>query len=165
MSQDYIPLATVTLATTSSSVTFSNIPATYRDLILVSSVIHTGAGGHQMRVNGDTGSNYPFVQMFGDGSAATSNSGTLSYFTPFTNSNPGTTSPVLGISQFLDYSATDKHKTMLLTNSSEGTTASPMVTRIAARWANTAAITTIVCFPVSTTIAAGSTFNLYGIVG
>jgi hypothetical protein len=161
----YTPLANITLGSSASSVTFSSIPATFRDLVLVSSVIHTGAGGNQMRVNGDTGSNYPFVQMLGDGSATTANSGTLSYFTPFTNSNPGTTSPVLGITEFIDYSATDKHKTMLMTNSSHGTTQSPMVAKIAARWANTAAITTILIYPVSTTMAAGSTFALYGIAG
>ena len=102
--------------------------------------------------------------MFGDGSSPSSNSGTLSYFTPFTNSNPGTTSPVLGITEFMDYSATDKHKTILMTNSSQATTASPMVGKIAARWANTAAINTILIYPVSTTMAAGSSFALYGIV-
>jgi hypothetical protein len=160
----YTPLATVTLASGASSVTFSSIPATYRDLVLVSVVAQVNNTGHQMRANGDTGSNYSLVQMFGDGSTATSNSGTLAYFTPFVNNNPATNtgSPVMGMTQIMDYSATDKHKTILCTNSGLSGL-SPMVARSAFRWANTAAITTLVAFAVSGDIAAGSTFNLYGI--
>ena len=156
----------MTLGTTATSVTFSSIPATYRDLILVSSTAHTGGvgGGQRMRLNGDTGSNYPFVQMFGDGSSAISNSGTLDYFTPFINSNPGLSQTVLGITQVMDYSATDKHKTILLTNSSAATSQGPMVAKAAARWANTAAVTTILIYSVSTNIEAGSTFSLYGVI-
>ena len=165
MSQDYIPVATVTLGSAASSVTFSNIPTIYRDLILVSMVGQTVNTGHQMRVNSDTGSNYSFAQMFMDGATPQSNSGTLTYFTPFINSNPSDNlgSPTLGITEFLDYAQTDKHKAMLCTSAAITTGASPMVARSAFRWANTAAITSILIYPVTSTIGAGSTFNLYGI--
>jgi hypothetical protein len=163
----YIPVATVTVAVAAASVTFSSLPAagTYRDLVLVSMVGQTLNTGHQMRVNADTGSNYPFVQMFGDGSSPTSNSGTLSYFTPFVNSNPSTNlgSPTLGITEFFDYAQTDKHKTIMCSSAAVTTGASPMVARSAFRWANTAAINSILIYAVTGTIGAGSTFNLYGI--
>jgi hypothetical protein len=160
----YIPLSTITLGSAASSVTFGSIPQTYRDLVLVSNVIQVANTGHQMRVNGDTASNYSFVQMAGTGTGTFSNSGSsVNYFTPFYNSNPSTSTTDLGITVFMDYSATDKHKTMLLTNSSNATTASPMVARSFASWANTAAINSIICFPVSGNLAVGASFSLYGI--
>jgi hypothetical protein len=144
-------------------VTFSSIPQNYRDLILVSSPIHSGSGGQQMRINGDSGSNYQFAQMIGDGSSTIANSGTLTYFTPFTNSNPATSNPVTGITQIMDYSSLDKHKTILMRNSSAVTPDSPLISAISARWANSSAVVSILIYAVSTTIAAGSTFILYGI--
>jgi hypothetical protein len=52
----YTPLATVTLGTTAASVTFSSIPATYRDLIFVLSGLG-GSANITLRYNGDSGSN------------------------------------------------------------------------------------------------------------
>ena len=54
----YTPLATVTLGTAASSVTFSSIPATYRDLILVVNATTSADGIPSLRFNGDSGNNY-----------------------------------------------------------------------------------------------------------
>jgi hypothetical protein len=162
----YDLITTTTLAADTSQVVFASLPQTYRDLILVSSVAQISNTNHNMRLNGDAGSNYIFIQMMGLGGSTSSNSGTLNYFSPFTNSNPSTNvgTPVMGVTEFLDYSATDKHKTMLLTNSSQATGAGPMTSKTVYRWVTTAAITTIVAYAASGNIAAGSTFSLYGIV-
>jgi len=73
----YTPLATVTLGSTAASVTFSSIPATYRDLILIITAQRTGSPVNVgMRFNGDSGSNYSSVFMTGTGSSAIS--GTVS---------------------------------------------------------------------------------------
>jgi hypothetical protein len=101
--------------------------------------------------------------MIGDGSSTVSNVGTLTYFTPFTNSNPAILNPVTGITQIMDYSSLDKHKGILMRNSSAVTPYSPLVSAISAMWSNTSAVTSILIYAVSTTIAAGSTFTLYGI--
>jgi hypothetical protein len=61
--------------------------------------------------------------------------------------------------QVMDYSATDKHKTVLARNASTVNS----VNAHAARWANTGAITSIVVLTESSTFASGSTFSLYGI--
>jgi hypothetical protein len=57
----YTALANLTLGTAASSITFSNIPATYRDLILItsarSSTTATGVDAIFLRYNSDTGSN------------------------------------------------------------------------------------------------------------
>jgi hypothetical protein len=163
----YIPVANVTISVAVASVTFASLPAagTYRDLILVSMVGQTLNTGHNMRVNSDSGSNYPFIQMFGDGSSPVANTGVLTYFTPFINSNPSTNlaTPTLGMTEFLDYAQTDKQKNILCSSAAVTTGASPMVARSHFRWGNSSAITSILIYPVSGTIGAGSTFNLYGI--
>jgi peptide methionine sulfoxide reductase MsrA len=153
----YTALANITLGSSASSVTFSSIPATYRDLILVATAQSTPTpAGFLVNFNGDTGSNYTTVVMTGVASAAeTFTSGQLTYFVQI----PSDAQNVL-IAQFLDYSATDKHKTYLSRNNSKG----EGVEASAGRWANTAAITSMV-FTCSggDTWASGSGFSLYGI--
>ena len=151
----YTALATKTLTGTAASVTFSSIPATYRDLILVAN----GAGSTQENVtltfNGDTtAANYSYVTMRGDGSAATSASGTGALV------NTYTTGRFIAIIQIMDYSATDKHKTRL----SRDDIASFHSRAWASRWANTAAVTSMVYSAIGGTFSSGSTFSLYGII-
>jgi hypothetical protein len=145
----YTPLATVTLGSSASSVTFSSIPATYRDLILViRGSLNAGVGS--IRFNGDSGANYTRVGMYGDGSSAVSYSGTSAEV--FNN-------PITSIMQIFDYSATDKHKTYLDRDAVPSFAAIAM----AGRWANTAAITTVAVIGTGGTFDSGTTFNLYGI--
>jgi hypothetical protein len=156
----YTPLANVTLASSASSVTFSSIPATYRDLILVSSIRTGTTTDNVLRLNGDTGSNYSTNVMYGDGSNAFSAAATWAYgFFSYSNS----TNPEANITQFLDYSATDKHKTFL---SKQGAAANLVGARVG-RWASTNAITTIQLnagIVATTTFTSGSTFSLYGVI-
>jgi hypothetical protein len=155
MSQDYIPLATVTLASTTSSVTFSNIPATYRDLIFVFNGTVPSGYFFRAQFNGDTGSNYFNVEMWGNGS------GRGSQTINGDNINLGQLQPThnMAIANIMDYSATDKHKTVL----NRGDAISTIVVANAGRWASTAAITSIRFFPSSGSFTTGSTFNLFGI--
>jgi hypothetical protein len=153
----YTPLATITLGTTASTVTFSSIPATYRDLVLVINHLPTNSAGAQIQVNNDTtGSNYANVVMEGDGSTTVSYTGTGYMVTP-AYGNSTTRQTV--IASFMDYSATNKHKTVLTKggNSAIGTGAA------ASRWANTAAINLIKIYHGTQQFTAGSTFSLYGI--
>jgi hypothetical protein len=153
----YTPLATVTLGTTASSVTFSNIPATYRDLIVIFNGTGTASSNLIYRINGDTGGNYNRVQMQGNGSTTASAVGsneTESYAVGI-----GSVRTMARI-ELLDYSATNKHKTSL----ARGDDTSGLVIARANRWANTAAITSIACIAAGTTFATGSTLSLYGVI-
>jgi hypothetical protein len=170
----YTPLANVTLGTATSSVSFSAIPASYRDLILVvtgrSTYTPDGGESVSLRVNGDSGSNYPYVRMGGTGSGSGfSDAGTLAraFLASIRASESSNTSPGVAVIQIMDYSATDKHKSMLGRGSSlagDGTTAH------AVRWANTNAITSIQVIPdrqiqgASSNWATGTTFNLFGVI-
>ena len=155
----YIALATTTLPSATSSITFSSIPAGYRDLVLVCSGTTSVNATIITRLNGDSGNNYSWVYMRGNGSTAVSgaNSSDTSILTGATaywiNASPTNT-----VLQFLDYSATDKHKTVLCRN--DGSTRASEAT--CSRWANTAAITQIAMTLTSGTFNTG-TFSLYGI--
>lgn len=164
----YIPLATITLSSTDSEIVFSSIPNNYKDLILVSTTRNSSFGNpyYQLRyrVNGDSGSNYNWVYMIGDGSntgsSASSNQSDITVFFD----EPNTSSAyAVTIAQFMDYSATDKHKSILIRSNAP----SVLVGAYAARWASTSAITSISLTPPPGfgSWASGSTFSLYGIAG
>ena len=151
----YIPLATITLASTDSEIVFSSIPATYRDLIIVAAGTTAADTQVLVRFNSDSGSNYSYVGMEGNGSSASSfsNTGTeiRGLFGSATQHN--------NILQVMDYSATDKHKTAL----GRRNIASASVVAIAGRWANTAAVHTVSLIGLTQSWQVGSTFSLYGI--
>jgi hypothetical protein len=156
----YTPLATVTLGSAASSVTFGSIPATYRDLIIITDTLASSDSlVLGFRFNGDTGSNYSRVWMLGDGANAGSGT-TTNNFAPL--ANVWSSDRSITRTQIMDYSATDKHKTLLVrwdTNRSGS-----FVLAQANRWANTAAITSVTVLQDSGTISAGSRIDLYGIV-
>jgi hypothetical protein len=157
----YTPLATVTLGSATTSVTFSSIPATYRDLILVFDGLATADQGFIFRFNGDSGSNYPNVFMRGYESTIQSLSDTGSSI-PLNHSATDSGTRCLSIVQIMDYSATDKHKSVLIRGNYDQPTAGKFVEATAARWANTAAVTSIVVSSASN-LGVGSRIDLYGI--
>jgi hypothetical protein len=156
----YTALATVTLGTAVSSVTFSSIPATYRDLILISDCSTASNSGIEFRINGDSGSNYPVVMMRGTpaGVSSATNSGTylLTAFSQALSNQRYNT-----IVQFMDYSATDKHKSVLIrTNYDNGAS----VEALAGRWASTSAMSSLFFQSNVGNFNAGSRFDLYGVI-
>lgn len=152
----FVALANITLGSSASSVTFSSIPTTgFRDLVLVYSGTTSSVSGVEGRFNGDSGSNYSLVRMFGAASGANSSSASTNYFPVVYTGNPITATSIV---QIMDYSATDKHKTSL---TRAGGLQYDTTEAVASRWANTSAITSINILSVGFT--AGSTFALYGI--
>ncbi len=153
--QSTTALATITLQAATPSVTFSSIPNTYRDLILT--IDGSLSGTVRLRFNGDEGSNYSFVSAAGNNNNAPySVSGTTTFINP---------SPDFGVNtqfdtrfQIIDYSATDKHKTVLARHGMSAQ--SPNM--VAARWANTNAIITVEVSTATNSYAAGTIFCLYG---
>lgn len=155
----YDLIASNVLTGSVSSVTFSSIPSTYRDLVLVANLTSTiSNGGIAETVNSDTGANYFTVLFEGGGGvrgiARTRNDILHSWFTGnITNSHPAT-----HITQYFDYAATDKHKAILVSSGSRTQT----MFRSAVRWASLSAITSITIG--TSDVAVGSSFHLYGIV-
>jgi hypothetical protein len=161
MPSTYEPIATINAGGTSSA-TFTSIPSTYTDLIMVwgGSTSTTGQDVRFQVGNGstDTGGNYSFTYLSGSGTAASSGRGIRPANYILTQVSNGTASSNAFKWHFMNYSNTTTLKTILCRADSAETTA------VVGLWNSTAAINVINVFPTgSTTFTTGSTFTLYGI--
>lgn len=150
MTATYIALANVTLTGSDSSVEFSSIPTTYRDLVIV--FVATGSIDENLTftINGST-SDFTNVQMT---SAPASSSGSTN-----TIGRVGTVQ-TMGKIEFFDYAQTNKHKSFLVRTNVTGSDAR----QLAARWGQTTAINSIALgIRLGGSFLTGSTFALYGI--
>jgi hypothetical protein len=160
MPSTYEKIATQTLVSTAASVTFSSIPATYTDLVLIVTGRRNDVSSDLLRyrLNGDTGTNYSRTFILGNGSSASSGRST--------NQSPGAYAGDMNnavisnhIIHFMNYSNTTTFKTMLSrSNKSDAYTESEVNL-----WRDTSAINQIVLSVGSVDFMAGTTFNLYGI--
>ena len=150
----YVLLNQITLAATSSTVTFSNIPQNYGDLVLVVNGAGTsGQGNNYLYFNGDTSTgNYSYVRIANASSVSASNPSVSDVTTSFNN---------LVTVDIFDYSAFDKHKTRLSISSNPSST----ILAYASRWANTAPVTSITfAAQNSGNWATNTSFYLYGVL-
>ncbi len=151
------PIATQTIASNVSSVTFSSIPQTYTDLVLICYAIsNTGTNDIGITFNGDTGSNYSRTFMGGNGSSAYSGrntSVTVGYGMFFS------TAGVQGNINIMNYSNATTYKTMMIRAGQAADSTAAAVDL----WRSTAAISSVTLTAMANSIAAGSTFTLYGI--
>jgi hypothetical protein len=153
----YVPLQSVVLTSSTTSVTFSGIDQNYTDLVIaVNGTANTGSY-FTLRFNNDTTSLYSNTEIDGNGSAAASNrnsSGTYMY----NGSIIATQSNI--ITHINGYSNSTAFKTAI----SRSNYASTGVKASVGLWRSTAAITSIECGTGgSNTFSAGTTFDLYGI--
>jgi hypothetical protein len=161
----YVALANVTLGSSAATVTFSSIGASYRDLVLIADNSPSSDSNLWLQFNGDTtAANYRTVTVGGNGSGTysatyTSGDGFNAIVAP--GGGYGSAAGSIVRINIMDYSATDKHKTVLIRadKASAGTEA------LAGRWGSTAAINSIRIMQLNTSrlFAAGTSFALYGI--
>jgi hypothetical protein len=159
------------LGSDAATVTLSDIPATYTDLLVLTSARtdFTGVNGVNdyilMRFNGDSGSNYTYRQLLGNGSAASSQSGTLTGALAGRASGSDATASTFGNSEtYIPNYAGSTNKSLSTTAANENNGTSATVVAQAALWSNTAAITSILFRPGDgSNFKSGSSFFLYGI--
>jgi len=161
----YTPIASIVVGTTTNSITFSSIPSGFRDLVIQGGVRSTRAASAEdlfIQLNGDTGSNYTGVFMYGTDSGTTSSFTTnTTQFSIATNTAAATATSGLFTAfygQIMDYSATDKHKTFLTRNA-----APTQVWAGAGRHSSTSAVTSFRLFYNIGNFEVGSKISLYGI--
>jgi hypothetical protein len=157
----YKPIASQTLSSTSSLISFSSIAQEYTDLILIISGSASGSVAVYLRVGNnsvDGGTNYSNTYMFGNASNANSgrNTSTNQMFS-FDMNTPQST----GTIHFQNYSNSTTNKTVLARGGFAGTGSSLFAT--VNLWRSTSPINIIEIFPSSGTFSTGSTFTLYGI--
>ena len=165
MAITYESIATTTAATATASVTFSSISGSYTDLCVV--FAGTAGGGNNnliLTFNSDTGSNYSWTDMEGDGSNfdsyRLSNQAGIKFAYNYVATG---TSQCNTIMHIMNYSNTTTYKTALgRVNTPTNATIYVGTTAGVGLWRNTAAITSLTCSN-GDNWASGSTFTLYGI--
>ena len=160
MPSTYTPIATTTLGSATNSVTFSSIPSTYTDLVLITNTQRDTSGsgpvGFSAQFNSDTGSSYSQTAVVGDGSSAYSGRDsniTAALIALAPDSQWGNS-----IVNVMNYANTTTYKTVL----TRINTITNYTGAFVALWRNTAAINTIT-ISGTVNIKAGSTFTLYGV--
>jgi hypothetical protein len=153
----YTPISTTTLGTATTTVSFSSIPSTYTDLILICNPTGIDTAFRIYNFNGDTGSNYSYTYLTGNGTSASSGRDTTAKI--FIGYGGSTTTPMTCIVNFANYSNTTTYKTTL----ARGSSSTQWVSASVGLWRNTAAISSFTIISDSTNFSVGSTFTLYGI--
>ena len=165
MALTYEPIATTTLTSSQSNVTFTSISQSYTDLILVANVSSSSStvNVYSQIGNGsyDTGTNYSWTWLGGSGSTAAS--GKASTTDALLLGACGTSSFSPTIIHFMNYSNTTTYKTILSRSSTADTTSGQTVSAWVGLWRSTSAINQIKLYPNVQSWASGSTFTLYGI--
>ena len=161
----YEAIATQTLGSAAATVTFSSIPSTYTDLVLVCNFGTTSVSPSPsltLQFNGDTGTNYSMTNLRGNGTSAASSRQTSATAMNFTYFDANTIIEIV-TANIMNYSNTTTYKTALGRGNSTSTTA-PGTQASVGLWRSTSAINSItVLLDTATTYLAGSTFNLFGV--
>lgn len=167
MAATYEPIATTTTTSNASGNihTFSSIPSTYTDLVLViaADVSSSPGYGTGIRFNGDSGNNYGQNYMTGSGTSATANARSaqnamyLSYAV-----GAGGSVPNIYIASIHNYASSNVRKSAVIKAAVFDTTY-PGVEVTVGVWDSTSPITSITYISPTSVIASGSTLTLYGI--
>jgi hypothetical protein len=160
MPATYEPIATTTLGANTSSVTFSNIPQTYTDLVLITNTLSTGTGNDgRLQFNGDSSSIYSSTQLFSNGSTVTSNNNTNQTSLRLLNDYHLSLRSI-GIVNIMNYSNSSMWKTCI----SRFGTSDYSVGTFVGTWRSNSAITSVTALVFGgDSFVSGSIFSLYGI--
>lgn len=168
----YESIATTTVgAGGTSTITFSSIPQTYTHLQIRQLFRTSNTSGSnwysRINFNGDTASNYSFHLVRGNGSTVTSSAGANQTYSVMANSGDSATLTLgwgVGVTDILDYTNTNKYKT-IRSSSGYDQNGAGMVDLNSGLWRSTSAITSMVFTLQGGTFQQYSSFALYGIKG
>lgn len=166
---DYESIATVTGTGSSGTITFSSIPSTYTHLQIryIGRVTNSDTADNIfIQFNSDTGSNYAWHYLQGDGaSTAASGASSQSKILSGRVSAATAASDIMGagVLDLLDYANTNKYKT-LRTLTGQDRNGGGVIVMTSGLWQNTSAVSTITITNGSATnFTTSSHFALYGI--
>lgn len=162
----YKAIATTTLGSATATVTFSSIPQTYTDLILVTNIqATTGSIFPYITFNSDTGANYSYTWISGrstDAAVVGRNTNLNFIYLPAYAGADTANLNFNSITHIQSYSNSTTYKTAISRCNNASTS---NVDASVGLWRNTSAITTLVVGADTSTFASGSTFTIYGIKG
>jgi hypothetical protein len=149
-----------------ADVTFSSIPQIYTHL-QIRCILKFAVGGDTIltQFNSDTGSNYTFRRLSGNGSSASAGTSRPRTSLIIASDVPSATSTFgVTVTDILDYTNTNKYKTVRALCGHETNSAGAAELKSGV-WVNTNAITSIKIFGGSGNISEYSSIALYGIKG
>lgn len=168
----YESIATVTSTGSVTSITFSSIPSTYQHLqlrILSRSARSAATDTIYMRFNSDSGTNYSYHNLTGNGSSASAG-GYAPDTIMFVATTPAASaaSGIFGVSivDIHNYASTTQNKTVRVFDGYDANGSGTVELRSNA-WYNTAAVSTIFLanYQAADIFPSGTVFSLYGIKG
>jgi len=155
----YSTIATTTLGSAQSSITFSSL-GSYTDIRLILNIISpSNSDTLQIRLNGDTGTNYSSTILGGNGTTAGSERRTSSNYI-FVSNNYVNVVNGTAIFDFMNYGNSTTYKNVLMRSGNAGNSTVASV----GLWRSTSAITSIeLSIASSYTFGTGTTATIYGI--
>ncbi len=154
----YTPIASQTTTGTTALISFTNVPQTYQDLVLVcQSKISTSFADIGLQFNNDTGANYADVLIVGYVSTA---AGGVHNNANFLRGWYLSSSETYTMINLMDYRNTTNYKQVI---GRSATVSANEIEVAAGSYRSTSPITTITLTPQAANFLANSTFNLYGI--
>jgi hypothetical protein len=162
MPTTYEPIATTTLGSAASTITFSSIAATYTDLRIVLVCTTSSATNIRLRYNNDSSTLYSITTLYADGSTAASDTrGTLDALSWTVGGGSSTTIPHLYTADLFSYAGSTNKTTLM--ERSEDKNGSGSVARIVGLYRSTTAVSRIDLLAIGQTFSTGTTATLYGI--
>jgi hypothetical protein len=149
-----------------STVIFNDIPQTYKHLqIRTMCLTSASATDVKLQFNSDVGTNYTQHLLWGNGSAPFSSAYISTTYIAAGVTSITTANPAAGVIDILDYTNTNKNKTVRTLSGSDTNGVGGFIFFESGMWINTAAVTSVILAPYSGTFNQYSRISLYGIKG
>lgn len=166
-------IATLNGNGSSTTLSFTSIPSTYKHLQLRGILRESSGGGSNdtfmgVRFNNDTGSNYSLHYLIGDGASASAGAGastSLGYPAIGVQNSAGANIYGASVFDILDYANTNKYKTTRALTGDDRN-GGGAIALISSSWQSTTAINRIDIYSKDgQALSSYSSFALYGITG
>ena len=166
MALTYEPIATTTLGSQTTSITFSSIPQTYTDLVLVCvGTIVTAGNSVVVEINGDTTQLGSWTYMYGNGTtAASGRTNNRSYVNSGWNVGYDSTQSSTSIVHFFNYTSASTFQTSIARMANPSGSSLPGTEISVNLWRSKTAITSLKVFTGGGgDLKSGFRATLYGI--
>jgi len=147
-----------------ASVSFTSIPSNFHHLQIRHSALTSVADRYfKIQFNSDTGTNYSWHYVRGNGTATSASAGATQNFAICGLTPNSTIYPGVGVTDIVDYNDTNKYKTIRSLVGGGLNTTAGYAGLYSGNWQSTSAISSITITPLTGNFSQNSSFALYGI--